>query len=231
MAFWLGRRARSAGSGSVPGKKNKSGSGALSPLIAAQSPPGGRTSQALSRLISLLGDSHNLHVLDLGMISHGTTACLSRLGHRVTFVDLLRYVDEARSNRASEGREFTSDSASLMLRQELDYNTNSFDAILAWDVLQHLDAATLRATVAHLAEIIRPQGVIFCMFHGDPSDQPVPVYQCTIESDDVLSLREVRRSRREREFSPRTFETIFPQFRTVHYFLKTDDFFEVLVFK
>ncbi len=164
------------------------------------------------------------------MISHGTAKCVSELGHRITFVDLLRCFDIAQAERASENRAFTANSANLIVRQELDFSLNSFHAILAWDILQHLDPASMRVTIAHLAKIIRPQGVVYCMFHGGSADQSIPLYNCSIESGTAVALREVGRRRRHQELSPRTFESLFPEFREVHFFLKKDSLFEVLIF-
>lgn len=180
--------------------------------------------------VDYLSDSPQLRVLDLGMISQGTAKCLSGLGHRVTFVDLLRRFDEARAWAASQDREIPAEYVDVIVREELDFSTNSFDAILAWDLLQHLDAASMAGTIAHLAKVIRPRGMLFCMFHGYPADEPIPVYNCSIESNDMISLREVGRRRRPQGFSPRTFERLFPQFREVHFFLKRGALFEVLVF-
>ncbi len=231
MPLWRTRRARSSDSRFAPDGRKGSASAGSNPGAAPPTASLWHESHALRSLVDgFLKDPTRLQVLDLGRISQGTAKCISELGHRITFVDLLRCFDAARSLQAMENRAFTPVSANLIVREELDFPLNSFNSILAWDVLQHLDADSMRLTIAHLAKIIRPNGVLHCIFHSAPVDQPIPLYDCAIESHGAISLREVDRRPQSREFSPRAFEALFPEFREIHFFLKKDSLFEALVF-
>ncbi len=231
MPFWRAKRSRGSGSRFFDPNAPGGGSSDLLPDADSQAASSHHESQALRSLVdNFLANSSRLQVLDLGRISQGTAKCVSELGHRITFVDLLRCFDTARSERASESRSFTPVSANLIIRQELDFPLKSFDTILAWGVLQHLDTESMRLAISHLSKIIRPGGVLHCMFHSAPSDQLIPLYDCAIEPPGAISLLEVERRRQFQSFSPRAFEVHFTEFREIHFFLKKGALFEALVF-
>ena len=171
-----------------------------------------------------------LRILDLGMLSQETAAYVGRMGHRINFVSLLHSFEAAKAERSDEAGEIDADAANRIVRMALDFPPNNFHAVLAWDVLQHLDRDAMRVTIAHLSKIVRPNGAMFCLFSGETGREPIPLYNCAIHSEDSFVLREVGRRRLTQEFSARRLEALFPQFRAVNFYLKRDALLEVLVF-
>ncbi len=188
-----------------------------------------RESHGLRCLFDHLEGVEDLKVLDLGMLSEGTAWFVGGQGHRINFVSLLHTFDRAKAELADENGQVSVEAARRIVRMNLDFAPNSFHAVLAWDVLQHLDQGAMRVTIAHCAKILRPSGMIFCLFHGESSVEPIPALNCSIHSESTFSLREVGRRRPSQEFSTRKLETLFPQARAVHFYLKRDAILEVLV--
>ena len=194
------------------------------------SAPRCRESHGIQCLFDHLPKVPGLQILDLGMLTEATSRYMGQLGHYVYTASLLHSFDKAsaEASRTEEGG-LGRQGATRFVRTHLDFPPNTFHAVLAWDVLQHLDEETMRSTVAHLAKIVRPNGTMLCLFHSDTNNAPVPIFDCAVASDTTLLLKEVGRRRRSREFSARKLESIFPQFRAVHFYLKRDALLEVLV--
>lgn len=189
-----------------------------------------RESHGVQCLFERLPNTAGLKILDLGMLSERTPQFLSRMGHRVYTASLLHSFDRAVAHAESKstgglGRQ----GASRFVRQHLDFPPQTFDAVLAWDVLQHLDQETMNSTVAHLAKIVRPNGAMLCIFHVEHGSGPVPVFDFAVNSDSTILIREAGRRTGSRELSTRSLESLFPQFRAVHFYLRRDALLEVLV--
>ena len=189
-----------------------------------------RPSSGIQGFLRHLNNSSGLHILDLGSLSEETAWLLGGLGHHIHCVSLLRGFDNARRANSREDGTLGAQAANRLIRSHLDYPRNSIHAVLAWDVLQHLDEITRRATIGYLSKIMRPNGIMFCLFHGDESKSAIPVYSCSVTSESTLALSEVGRRKRFQSLSTRKLESLFPQFRAIHFYLKRDALLEVLVF-
>ena len=56
--------------------------------------------------------------------------------------------------------------AERYLESVLKYPANTFDAVLAWDLLDYLDAEVVPRLVARLTSVVRDGGVLLAMFHA-----------------------------------------------------------------
>lgn len=189
-----------------------------------------RESDGVQCLFDRLPDTTGLRILDLGMLTEGTPQYLGGLGHRVYTASLLHsfdlaLADAAANSTGSLGRQ----GASRFVRQHLDFPPQTFHAVLAWDVLQHLDQETMYSTVAHLAKIVRPNGAMLCIFHMERGNGPVPVFDFAVDSNSTILIREAGHRAGSRELNTRGIESLFPQFRAVHFYLRRDALLEVLV--
>lgn len=223
MSLWSLRKANrsaddalSVASGATPADREESG-------------PGWRSSHGVEFFFQHLRDARNLNILDLGMLSPDTTAQLGELGHHLHFASLGTGYDEARPTLASQDGEVTRRAADRFVRQYLDFAPRSFHAVLAWDVLQQLDRSAMQSTIAHLGRIVLPNAVMFCIFQDPDEDGTISILDGAVSSHTSLKLREVGRRRPRQVFTPRELEFEFPQFRSVHFFLKRDSLLEVLV--
>ena len=190
---------------------------------------GPRSSHGIEFFFQHLRDAKNLNILDLGMLSRETTAQLGELGHRLHFVSLATSYDEERPTLAGPDGEVSRRAADRFVRQNLDYAPRSFHAVLAWDVLQQLDHSAMQCTIAHLGRLVRPNAVMFCLFQEPDDDGSISILDSGVASPTSLNLRTVGRRRPRQVLTPRQLEFEFPQFRSVHFFLKRDSLLEVLV--
>ena len=170
-----------------------------------------------------------MNILDLGMLSQETTTQFGQLGHHLHFASLLAGYDEARPTLAGKDGEVSRRAADRFIRQYLDFAPRSFHAVLAWDVLQQLDRSAMQSAINHLDRIVLPNAVMFCIFQEPSEDGTISILDGAVSSHSSLKLREVGRRRPRQVFTPRDLEFEFPQFRSVHFFLKRDSLLEVLV--
>lgn len=189
----------------------------------------GRKSHGIQSFFEHIPDLKGQHILDLGTLVASTPNFLSKLGHHVHYVSLLQSWDAVRSKVSRQGGEIDAETAGRFVKSYLDYPPNSFQAVLAWDVLQHLDVPVMQQTIAHLAKIIRPLGPMLCLFHERSRDRSIPLCKCAVCSETTISVRELSRRPTQREFNARTLEQLFPHSRAVHFYLKRNAVLEVLV--
>lgn len=223
MSWWSRRKANRSSpdaqpeaSGGAPPDRNESG------LVT-------RSSHGVEFFFQHLRDARNLNILDLGTLSQETTAQLGELGHKLHFASLVTGYDEARPTLAGQDGEVSRRAADRFARQYLNFAPRSFHAVLAWDVLQQLDRQVMQSTIAHLGRIVLPNAVMFCIFQEPGEDGTISILDGGVNSQTSLKLREVGRRRPRQTFTPRDLEFEFPQFRSVHFFLKRDSLLEVLV--
>ena len=223
MAFALGNGLSRKGRG-LAYPTNGRDAGDLGPLSRME-----RSSDGIRDFIAHFRRPKGLHILDLGNVSQDTPAAPGVKGHHMHYASLLQSLDDQRSRSKSQDGDSAVQAANRFIRSYLDYPRHSFDAVLAWDVLQHLDEVTARVTIAYLSQIMRPNSAMFCIFHGGDDSQAAPILNCSVKSDDSLILREVGRRKRTWRTNIRGLECLFPQFRAVHFYLKRDSMFEVVV--
>ena len=188
-----------------------------------------RKSRGIQCFFDWLEDSAGLNILDLGMLSESTAKFVCSLGHSIHTASLLHSFDAARDAEPGTEEGIRSQAAGSFLRKHLDYPPDTFHGVLAWDVLQHLDEAAMFSTITHLAKILRPAGMMLCLFHRKSAEPTIPVLKCAVDSTSTFWIRETGHRESSREFSIRELELLFPQFQATHFYLTQDSLYEVLV--
>jgi len=115
-------------------------------------------------------------LLDLGPAWQTTLSFFIERGFRVSSEDILREwndflkEEEVRLqglSAASETVDMTpTGRAARFLETNLQYPRASFDAVLAWDLLDYLEPALAKQTIAVMTDWLRPGGVVFALFHS-----------------------------------------------------------------
>ena len=202
----VGTLAASSGKASAP-------AGRAEPAYA---PRGGRPSNGLKDFLWHLDGIAHGSLLDLGPVWQSTVSFFIERGFKVYTEDLLgawkefQRVEEEPLQALPPGEEPGEISpaarAQRFLESSLQYPPETFDAMLAWDLLDHLENDLATRVVARLAELLKEGGVILALFHSRkpegfhryrivdpqtiqlvPAPAPVPL-QHTLQNREVLNL-------------------------------------------
>lgn len=185
-----------------------------------------RKSNGLAHFFETFPSRPHLEVLDLGGLSQANVNFLSELGCKIHAIDLLADCDRYRKQLPE--RCFDPQSARRFLDSYLNYRVDQFDAILAWDTLEHLGGDLLALVVPWLGQILAPGGGLLTFFHTQSRGEMVRVYRYQIEEAQVLKLHVRQERRLTQTFNNRSLERLFGDFRSVKFFLTRDSLREVI---
>lgn len=142
----------------------------------AYAPRGGRPSNGLKDFLWHLDGIAHGSLLDLGPVWQSTVSFFIERGFKVYTEDLLgawkefQRVEEERMRALPPGEEpgeiSPAERAQRFLAGSLQYPAETFDAMLAWDLLDHLENELATRVVARLAELLKEDGVILALFHS-----------------------------------------------------------------
>ena len=178
-------------------------------------------------------------MLDLGPAWQTTLSFFIERGFRVTSDDLLRSwkefmkEEEVRLKNAAAGSESVdvtpAGRANRFIAENLRYPESSFDAILVWDILDYLEPAIAKLTVACLTEFLRPGGIVFAMFH---SKKPEGFQRYRVADSSTLQVISAKPlCPAQRVYQNREIQDLFSRFRTVKSFVGRDQLRESLFVK
>ncbi len=214
--------------------------GASSAPARAAHPSGNlRVSNGLKEFLWNLDGLGHGSLLDLGPVWQSTITFFVERGFKVYADDLLRdwkqfvTAEDERLRKIQPGEdasEMTSESrADRFLQSNIKYPRDNFDAILLWDLLDFMERALVKRFVEHLADVLRPGGVIFAMFHaGKPESfhRYRILDRQTLELIATPPLFTIQRSYQNREI-----QDLFRGFRSSKSFVGRDQLREVLFVK
>ncbi len=217
----------------------------IAPVQAVGSPrlpeaPGStRVSNGLKELLWNLDGLGRGTLLDLGPAWQTTLTFFIERGFRVSSEDFLRawkdFLSEegVRLNRANVGSETLdmtpNGRATRFLESNLKYPRASFDAVLLWDLLDYLEPALAKQTVAILTELLRPAGVVFALFH---SKKPEGFQRYRIADSNSLQILSASvLCPAQKVYQNREIQDLFIRFRTMKSFVSRDQLRETLFIK
>jgi hypothetical protein len=138
-----------------------------------------RHSNGLKDFLWLLPDSAHGRILDLAPVSQQTIDFFTARGFRVCTENLLREwlehraAAEAAASKESAEQEKPSlgEIAAGFLASNLVFPQESFEGILAWDLVDYLDGELLAGVVVRLYALLKPKGVLLAAFHSSRADR------------------------------------------------------------
>ncbi|HEY6389005.1 MAG TPA: class I SAM-dependent methyltransferase [Candidatus Acidoferrum sp.] len=206
---------------------------------APEAPGSARVSNGLKELLWNLDGLGRGTLLDLGPAWQTTLSFFIERGFRVSSEDILRewkdFLSEEQVRLQQAG--VVSDTVDMtptgragrFLESNLQYSRASFDAVLIWDLLDYLEPALAKQTVANLTELLRPGGVVFALFH---SKKPEGFQRYRIA--DSISLQIISATMlcpAQRVYQNREIQDLFSRFRTMKSFVSRDQLRETLFIK
>jgi hypothetical protein len=206
---------------------------------APESHESSRVSNGLKELLWNLDGLGHGTLLDLGAVWQTTLSFFIERGFRVSSEDLLRawkdFLAKEEGNLREAGKvpeslDITpSGRATRFLQSNLEYPAASFDAILLWDLLDYLEPAMAKQTVACLTELLRPGGVVFAMFH---SKKPEGFQRYRVADSNTLQvISSPALCSAQRVYQNREIQDLFGRYRTVKSFVGRDQLRETLFIK
>jgi hypothetical protein len=198
-----------------------------------------RVSNGLKELLWNLDGLGRGSLLDLGAAWQTTLSFFIERSFRVSSEDLLRAWKEFLVKEEGELRESGKKLDSLditpggraarFLESNLQYPAASFDAILLWDLLDYLEPAMAKQTVACLTELLRPGGVLFAMFH---SKKPEGFQRYRVADSNTLQVISCPvLCPAQRVYQNREIQDLFGRYRTTKAFVGRDQLRETLFIK
>jgi hypothetical protein len=138
-----------------------------------------RTSSSLKDFLWNLSGLGRGNLLDLGPVWQSTVSFFVERGFKVSTEDLLtgwkqfsQEDAERRKGLPSDADRLTkSELASKFLDASLQYAPGSFDAVLAWDVLDYMEDDVMRRTAERLGSLVREGGAVLSVFHSARPEQ------------------------------------------------------------
>ena len=182
--------------------------------------------RAVGILVDVLRRRRSPVVLDLGRVVGGNIGFLTAdLGCKVVIADLFADLGA----RAAVGEESEEEEvAGAWIAERLRHDAESLDAVLCWDMLEHLTAAEARVLASRLTRMLRPHGVLAL---GFSSEWRAESGYATYEMVDRETLRRQfhpGRSRQSRVLTSREVMETFGELSVVETFLLATRAYEML---
>lgn len=203
-------------------------------------PPGStRVSNGLKEFLWNLDGLGRGALLDLGPAWQTTLTFFIERGFRVSSEDILREWKEFLAEEEARLREVgvapvdidmtPAGRAQRFLEGNFQYPRLSFDAVLIWDLLDYLEPALAKQTVANLTELLRPGGVVFALFH---SKKPEGFQRYRIADPSSLQIiSSAVLCPAQKVYQNREIQDLFGRFRTMRSFVSRDQLRETLFIK
>jgi SAM-dependent methyltransferase len=199
---------------------------------AGASAPIQRRSTGFHEFIRAIGKPEGQAVLDLGPTSPANLHYITGLGHRAYNEDLLLAASNPELLIPAPGAE---DKLTVnvvrFLAENLDYEPETFDAVLLWDLADYLPEAVVKSAIDRLYRVMKPKGILFGFFHTKDAGPEAPYYRFNIAAADTIELRQGPHFQLQRVFNNRHVENLFHDYSSVKFFLGRDNMREVLVIR
>ena len=176
-------------------------------------------------------------LLDLGPAWQTTLTFFIERGFKVSTEDVLmgwkQFSQEDAQRQASlppdAERVSRAELAKAFLETSLQFAPGSFDAVLAWDVLDYLEDDTMKLVAERLRLLVREGGVILAMFH---SNRPQQFQRYRILDEKTLEMvASTSIFPMARVFQNREISDLFARFHTSKTYLGRDQLREGLFVK
>lgn len=187
-----------------------------------------RQSRGLDQFFSNVRDQSGLSILDMGGACQDNINFITNLGHRITPQSILQSVDEvfggvADTDQANPGQ------IEYFLKNNLDYEPDSFDGVLLWDTLQYMAPALLNPVLERIHLITRPKSYLLAFFISEDRANGAPGYSFRIQDRGGLMLAQKGNRIPAQVFNNRAIERLFARFESVKFFLTKESLREVIV--
>lgn len=209
------------------------------PAVTSSAASNRRVSNGLKEFLWLTSDAKRGRILDLGPASQPTISFFTEKGFGISAEDFLRawreflVAEEDRLRKAPVGNEVERLSGDVLaerfLQGSLNYPADSFNGVLAWDLLDYAEPALATRMMARLYDMLRPGGVVLALFHSRPAER-FHRYRI-VDGQTIELLPAPLLATQVRVFQNREILDLFGQFRSSKTFVGRDQLREALFLK
>jgi hypothetical protein len=230
---FMGKSRLGGAAATVPSRHTRTAPAAEA--AANHSSPNFRVSNGLKDFLWLLSDIENGRLLDLGSVSQATLNFFIERGFRVTTDDFVRSWqvfrnEEDENRRVEEQSDFyeppsPEQIAQRFLDHSLQYPEEEFNAVLLWDIFDHLNSELLPRIADRLYDIMKPGGAVLAIFHSKPER----AYRYRIVDNQTIETIPIGPvAPHDRAFQNREILNLFGRFRSAKTFVGRDQLREGL---
>ena len=192
-----------------------------------------RRSNGLAELTKYIQREGSCTVLDLGPTSPANITYFTNLGARSYTEDVLH------SSKNPDYLVKNSDGKTVIdpdkfLADNLDFDAETFDAVLCWDVPDYMDEGLVKPVVQRLHKVMKPHGLLLGFFHTKDAGADAPYFRYHIAGQDSVEMQTILTSsnnhfKLQRVFNNRHIENLFHDYASIKFFLGRDNIREVLI--
>lgn len=168
-------------------------------------------------------------VLDLGPTSSSNIHFITGLGHKAYNDDVLMAAKSDDLMIPGEDKSSKMVDVERFLAEELQYDPESFDAVLLWDLCDYLPEELVKPVVERIYRITKPRGVLLGFFHTRDAGAETPYFRYHIKNQDTLELQQGPQFQLQRTFQNRHIENLFGEYTSIKFFLGKENIREVLL--
>ena len=170
-------------------------------------------------------------VLDLGSTSFNNINFITGLGHKAYNEDVLAAANASRLAIPGPEEGSTMVDVERFLAEDLQYEQESFDAVLMWDVCDYLPEPLVKPIVERIYRITKPRGALLAFFHAREAGPEAPYYRYHIKDENSLELQRGPHFKLQRAFQNRHVENLFRDYNSIKFFLGKENIREVLLLR
>ncbi len=170
-------------------------------------------------------------VLDLGSTSFSNINFITGLGHKAYNEDVLAAALASNLVIAGAGEGSTTVDVERFLAEDLQYEPETFDAVLLWDLCDYLPEPLVKPVVERIYRITKPRGALLAFFHTRDAGSEAPYCRFHIKDENVLELQPGPQLKLQRAFQNRHVESLFHDFNSIKFFLGKENIREVLLLR
>jgi hypothetical protein len=168
-------------------------------------------------------------VLDLGSTSFSNINYITGLGHKAYNEDVLAAANDSRLKIPGPEEGSTAVDVARFLAEDLQYEPETFDAVLMWDVCDYLPEELVKPVVERIYRITKPRAALLAFFHAREAGPEAPYYRYHIKDEYTLELQQGPHFQLQRAFQNRHVENLFQQYHSIKFFLGKENIREVLL--
>jgi 2-polyprenyl-3-methyl-5-hydroxy-6-metoxy-1,4-benzoquinol methylase len=156
---------------------------------------------------------------------------LTGLGHKAYNEDVLAAANSSRLVIPGPEEGSTTVDVARFLAEDLQYEPETFDAVLMWDVCDYLPEPLVKPVVERIYQITKPRGAMLAFFHTREAGVEAPYYRYHIKDENLLELQQGPHFQLKRTFQNRHVEGLFQHFNSIKFFLGKENIREVLLLR